>query len=213
MGAEFLAAAAEHTAWHREANDPWTWIAFYVETGKNTGMYGYVTPGHEWADFDTYDATIGPADGENASATMGPYEESLTSSFAVALPNISNPAPPDEQAPLVNVIHYGIDPAKEADFVATISKAHAALQEGGFGGHYSWSRQVNGGEGVVYTVVLPLDGWADMAPPDRTIAQVFEEVLGRHDGEQIGSDFTDALVSIESWIARILPDLSHTPGQ
>jgi len=213
MAAEFQAAAAEHAAWHRDNNDPWTWIAFYIETGKNTGMYGYVTPGHEWADFDTYDATIGPADTENANATMGPYEESYTSSFAVALPGVSNPAPVGSSAPMVNVIHYGVDLAKQADFIAILARAHAALQQGGFAGHYTWSMQANGGEGLVFTLVLPLNSWADMAAPERTVPQIFEEVLGRHDGQQIMSDFAGALVSTESWIARILPELSHIPGQ
>jgi hypothetical protein len=213
MNAEFEAAAAEHIAWHRDQNDPWTWIAFYIETGKNTGMYGFLTPGHEWTDFDTYDATIGPADAENATATMGPFEESYTSSFAVALSNVSNPEPAGPGFPMVNVIHYGVDLAKQADFIAILAKAHAALQQGGFDGYYRWSMQANGGQGLVFTLVLPLASWADMAPSDPSVPQIFEEVLGRHDGQQIMSDFSNALVSTESWIARMLPELSHFPGQ
>lgn len=71
--------------------------------------------------------------------------------------------------------------------------------------------QVNGGQGLVFTLVLPLASWADMAPAEPGV-QIFEEVLGRHEAQQIMSDFSDALVSTESWIARILPELSYYPG-
>lgn len=212
MDAQWLEGAKKHVEWHRQQKDPWTWTAFYVDTGKNTGMYGWITQGHSWAELDKYDATIGMADGQNAMATMGPYEEYHTSGISVALPDLSNPPAAGAQFPLVNVEHFTIDPAKREQFMGAIAKAHGALQKSGFKKPYLWSMQLSGSEGMRFTLALPMASWTDMAE-DPAMQKMLSDQLGPQGLASMMRDFYDAVVQSEMWTARIIPELSYTPGQ
>lgn len=211
MEAQWMEAARKHVAWHQQQKDPFAWTAFYVETGRNTGMYGWITQNHTWADFDKYDATIGKADGEHAMATMGPYEESYTSGFSVGLPDLSNPPPAGSKVSLVSVEHFTIHPTKRTQFTTAIGKVHAALQKGGFTPRYAWSFQVSGNDGMVFTLALPVNSWAEMAE-DPAFMRIMNEQMGAAGVESVMQSFNEAVISSEAWVARIIPELSYTPG-
>ncbi len=211
MDAQWLEGAKKHVEWHRQQRDSWAWTGFYVETGKNTGMYGWISQGHAWADLDKYDATIGKGDSENAMATMGPYEEYHTSGLSVALADLSSPPAAGAQFSLVNVEHFTIHPLKRDQFMGAIAKAHGALQKGGFTKPYLWSMQVSGSEGLRFTLALPMAGWADMAE-NPAVQKMMAEHLGAEGLASMMRDFYDAVITSETWTARILPDLSYTPG-
>ncbi len=211
MDARFIQAAKAHIAWHRKMKDPWTWTAFLIETGPDTGTYGWVTQGHKWADFDTFDATLLAGDSENAGMTMGPYIDSHTMGMSVGLPNFSNPAAPGTTFPLVTVEHFTVHRARRPDFLVAISRVHAALQKGGFKPNYSWSMQIGGNDGLVYNLVLPRASWAGMAE-DPSVMRILNEQLGEAGTAALIRSFNEAVISSRAWTARILPDLSYTPG-
>jgi len=211
MDAQWMEGAKKHIAWHRQQKDSWAWTGFFVETGKNTGMYGWISQGHTWADLDAYDAKMSAGDGENAMATTGPYEQSYTSGVSVAMTDVSHPAPAGSPVALVNVTHYTIHPAKRMQFLDAIRTAHNALQKGGFTGSYAWSEQVSGADGMVITVTSPMKGWADMAD-DPAFERIMTAQLGAEGMAKLFASFFDAVANVESWTARILPDLSYTPG-
>jgi hypothetical protein len=198
-------------AWHRTMKDTFAWTAFYVETGPDTGMYGWITQGHSWADFDAYDVTIGPGDGENVGQTMGPFVEEHRSGISAGFPNFSNPPAAGTTFPLVHIDQYTVHPTKHVDFLVAISRAHTALQAGGFAPHYAWSMQVSGNDGMVFNLVRPLAKWADMAD-DPSFIRIINEQLGEQGAQALFTSFNESLVTGRAWVARILPDLSYTPG-
>jgi hypothetical protein len=211
MDAQWMEGAKKHVAWHRQQKDPWTWTAFYVETGRNTGMYGWISQGHTWAELDTYDATIGKGDGENAMATTGPYEESYTSGIAVGLTDVSHPPPAGSTFPLVSVEHFRVHPAKQTQFLNAVRTAHGALQKAGYKLPYMWNREVSGAEGLVFTLAAPMRGWTDMAE-NPEVEQMMAKQLGEQGMANLMQSFYDSILTVESWTARILPELSYIPG-
>jgi hypothetical protein len=211
MDARFIQGAKAHIEWHRKMKDPWVWTAFYVETGPDTGTYGWVTQGRKWADFDAFDATLLAGDNENVGMTMGPYIDSHRMGMSVGLPNFSNPSAPGATFPLVSVEHFTVYPHKRVDFMVAISRAHAALQAGGFKPNYSWSVQVSGNEGLVFNLTLPRANWAGMAD-DPSFMRIMNEQLGEAGAAALFQSFDEATITSHAWTARILPDLSYTPG-
>ena len=96
--------------------------------------------------------------------------------------------------------------------MGAITKAHGALQAGGYEGRYAWSTAVNGGEGTVMTLAFPMNSWAEMAEPDPSIDQIFAEQLGQEGAAELMEAFFGAVLNTESWMARILPDITYIPG-
>ena len=210
--AQWLDGAAAHARWHRDQNDPWGWVGFYVETGRYAGMYGWVTTNHAWGDFDEYDATMREADEANYAITAGLYTESLDSWFSEQIAAISNPAPLGALSPLYRVTEYRVATGQQEAFVGALTQIVAALREGGFDRHYTWSVKLDG-RGPTYSLVLPLDGWGDLAPPERPFEQVLVEQLGAEATGELMAAIGRATIATDSWIVRILEDLTHLPGQ
>jgi len=209
---EWLDAAAAHIQWHRDQNDPWTWVGFYVETGENSGMYGWASPNHWWSDFDEYDATMGEADNENVAITTGLYTESYQSWFSVGLPALSNPPPVGTIYPLYQVIDYQIRLGRQGSFLAAIGKITAGLKAAGYEGHYAWSQRF-GGDGPVFTLLSPLENWGDLATPDHPWDEVLAGEIGAEAAAEIIAAVTQATVSTHTAVLRVLPDISHAPTQ
>lgn len=38
-----MGGAKKHMAWHGQQKDTWTWTGFFVETGRKTGMHGWIS--------------------------------------------------------------------------------------------------------------------------------------------------------------------------
>ena len=129
--AAFLEAGAAHAQWHRDQGDDWTWVGFTIETGRDTGKFGWITSDHSWSDFDEYDAKMGPADGAHFAATGGAHVQSSVSWFSVALPEMSNPAPAGTLFPLVQVIAYRIAGGHQGAFLSAVTEVHEALHRDG----------------------------------------------------------------------------------
>ena len=87
-----------------------------------------------------------------------------------------------------------------------------ALTEHEWPAHYSWSTLVNGGMGPVYTLAVYHDSWASMAEPDTPLPALMEKAYGRMEADNIMQAISDSVLHVDSWMARLRPDLSYIPA-
>ena len=66
---QFEEGVKKHLDWHRRQNDSWTWVAWQVITGEDTGTYCWGTFGHNWEDFDN--PGVPPSCGRHELAGVG----------------------------------------------------------------------------------------------------------------------------------------------
>jgi hypothetical protein len=212
MEQQFEDAVKEHFQWRQQHGDPWTWMAFTVETGEDSGQYGFISSGHHWGDFDTYDAELREAVIANFRQTVSPYVESMENVFTESMPELSKPPGDELELRMVQVFHYYIKFDHGQDWTNAIAKINKALTEHDWPAHYSWSTLVNGGVGPVYTLAVYHDSWASMAEPDTPLPALMEKAYGRMEADNIMQAISDSVLHIDSWMARLRPDLSYIPA-
>ena len=212
MEQQFEDAVKEHFQWRQQQGDPWTWMAFTIETGEKSGQYGFVSSGHHWADFDAYDAEFREVVTANFRLTVWDYVESYENIITESLPDFSKPPGDDFDFRMAQIFHYNLKYDQVRNFTNAIAKINKALVKAEWPAHYSWSTLVNGGPGPVYTLVVYHDSWASMQEPDTSFPAVLEHTYGRLDADAIMSTISDAVWNVESWMARLRPDLSYVPA-
>jgi hypothetical protein len=212
MEQQFEDAVREHFEWRQQQGDPWTWMAFTVETGEDSGQYGFVSGGHHWSDFDSYDAELRDAVLANFRQTVWPYVDSYENVITESLPDFSKPPGEDYDFRMVQVFHYYVKYDQAQNWTNAIAKINKALTKHEWPSYYSWSTLLNGGTGPVYTLAVYHDSWASMAQPDTAFPAVMEEAYGRFEADSIMQAISDSVVKIDSWMARLRPDLSYIPA-
>lgn len=203
----------KHMAWHKAQKGTWAWLAWSVETGEATGMYGAGTFGHKWSDFDNVDVNEA-ADAADVTLNISPYvAEGAQWRFYSHLTKVSRPRPqqagPAARA-VVLTFHLRMEGSEE--FMNAITKVHNAIEKTKWPTHYEWYALVNGGEHPEFVLVLPKDNWAAMAPPDTPFNKMLEEAFGRTEADAILRVFDKTIKSETSEIVRMRPDLGYTPA-
>jgi hypothetical protein len=210
MVQEFEEAMKGHMSWHREEDDSWAWHVWQFETGEQVGDYLVISPGHRWEDFDAREE-FDARDRADAMTRIGPYLDSMTTWYSQLRSEISN-WPADISPSFVHVIGHRVKPSKVAEFTHAVERLHNALQQVNWPHHYLWERIIAGGEGPTFNVVLPMNKWADMNPPDRPLVAAVEEALGRREAETLLRTFLEAVEGERREILRYRPDLSYVPA-
>ena len=209
MEQQYEDALKQHNEWHRQQNDDWTWQTWQYETGEQYGQYLIRTAGHQWEDFDAK-SEFAELDRADAMATLWPYMESISSTLSRSLLAVSLLR--DEPSSLVQVTNYYLHPDKVADFTYALQKGHDALVKANWPGRFLWTQRISGGETPLFSVVALLRSWADMTPPDKTLAQAMIEVLGPQEAGSIFSNFSGSIRSQDTHLLRYRPDLSYVPS-
>lgn len=122
-------ARQKHMQFHKRQNDAWTWNTWVIETGDNTGSYVTSTCGHAWKDFDDWDKRLGKADAADATAGMGPFEQSSTNRFYLYRADLSLAQPTNPPSPMTAVTVYVLHPLSTTNFEDAITKINAALNK------------------------------------------------------------------------------------
>lgn len=209
MSQELEEAAKAHMDWHRQQNDSWEWHLWQYVTGEQLGQYLALTPGHRWEDFDAKQEFIA-RDQADAATRIGPFMESMSAWYSRFRPEISSWSE-DDTPSMVHVTVYHVKPGKTAQFTYAVERLHKALQQAGWPQHYMWEQVVVGGEGPVFNLVLPMQKWADLNPPEKPFDQAVEEVVGRREAESLLQSFLETIQGQRSEILRYRPDLSYIP--
>lgn len=208
---QFEEAGKQHMNWHRQQNDDWEWHVWQYRTGPFVGQYLALTAGHRWEDFDAKEEFM-EKDQADAMKTMGPHVESVTTWFSRLRGDISN-WPADVEAKFVQVVTYELEPGKVNDFLYAAGKIHQTLQKANWPRYYLWDQLIVGGDTPQLSLVLPMQKWADMNPPERPFVEVLEEILGRREAQALLDSIMDAIQSERSDILQFRPDLSYTPSR
>ena len=213
MVKQFEDGRKRHMDWHKKQNDTWRWETWQIETGPSTGSYYSTTFGHNFADFDTWEAKLGAPDAADSATNMGTYlTDSGDNGFWMVLGDMSHP--PDASAPLklAEVNHFFLKPGSEDDFSNAVKKINDAIVKSNWPAHYIWYVLVDGGESPHYVLLLFMNGWADLAEPDPPFNSMLEKAMGRHDAEAILHTLNQNTKRISTETIRFRPDLSYIPA-
>lgn len=123
---QYEEGAKKHIGWHRRQNDSWTWVAWQVITGEDTGTYCWGSFGHAWEDFDSPGV---PPDAELADweITGAPFVQSTEVSFWTYLSKVSKPIEGEPAMSEVIFVHtrYGT----EEKFNYLVGEFHKAIEK------------------------------------------------------------------------------------
>lgn len=148
----------------------------------------------------------------NGCTKVWAYVESYENVITEALPDFSKPPGDDFDLRMAQIFHYYVKNDRVQDWTDAIGKINKALVKHDWPAHYGWSTLVNGGTGPVYTLALFHESWASMASPDTPFPVVLEETFGRHDSNELLQTISESVVKVDSWMARLRPDLSYIPA-
>ncbi len=204
----FEAALAEHAEWRRQNNDPWSWSVAQVVAGNDLGLWHIRSGEHQWADFDGYDAGFVPAATEHWMTNVNPHVANAASMIMTG--DTTNLRWPDDPSAVrfVTLIDFYLRPGQQQAFFEVVSKFHEAIVQTDFHAYYSFNWSVAGGPGDMIRLVLPYENWADMAPPETTMAAMLAEVYGPEEAQAMNERFSNTLRRSQTTVLMIRPDLS-----
>jgi len=207
-------ARQKHMQFHKRQNDTWAWNTWVIETGEDTGVYVTSTCGHAWKDFDDWEKRLGKADSADAAAGMGPFEQSSSNGFYVYRPDMSLAAPSNPPTPVTAVTIFVLHPQTQNAFEDAIKKITAAIsKQPDFPKTSGWLQLVNGGEGPTYVLLTQRQGWADFAPPAKSLAEILTEAYGKEGADAIYKTLRESTARQFTQTAIYRADLSYVPAK
>jgi hypothetical protein len=212
--ADFEAAAKRHMQWHRQQNDTWTWLAWQVVDGDQIDQYVVGTFGHDWKDFDDK-AKFEEEDDANAMSVIGPYIQSLSSSFYALRPDLSltRPTPGSQPPAYSSVTRVLLKPGGTMAAEEAIKEVNAAIKKSNWPAKPSaWYELLNGGEGPTLVIVGAREKWADFQPPEKEFGEMLGETYGKMGAENLFHKFYGSVRTFHSQIIKFRPDLSYMPA-
>jgi hypothetical protein len=206
---EFETALKGHMSWHRQQADTWTWMAFEVLTGQNTGDYLVGTFDHEWKEWDAR-ADFDTRDHADVATRILPHVAAVENAFWLRVPEISRPA--DQPMPLYEIRHYQVKIGKGDAFHEAVGKIHKAVVERNLPWHYSFLTLASGGRPGHWIVTLARASWDDMKLADPSVETLLRQAYGDAEAEKALAGFRDAVESMHTELVRYRPDLSYLPA-
>ena len=204
--ADFEAGWKKHTDWHRKQKDSWTWVAWQVTTGPDTGRYCAGTFGHNWEDFDS-PGVPEEADLADMAATFVPFVREHKATFWARMPEVSRPGEGPVAMSAVVFFHTRFGTADKFNYLAgEFQKAIEKTEKW----NYNWHALVSGGEGGTYALVLPRSNFAAFKP-GKPFAQVLREAYGQARADALLAEWRTVVTGSESHITRSRPDLGYVP--
>ncbi len=198
----------DHVEWRKANGETWNWTTYQVVTGPNQGDYVLRSGSHMWADFDEYDAGFGPEGGLAYGATV--LSLTASASMVITSSDTTKMRLPDDLAEynLLNVITWALVPGREAAFNEAIDKYHAAITEADAPIYYVFVNPIAGSTGPSITLVIFEKNWAGFAEDDPTLNEIMTEKYGEDGFAEIVEQISSSIVSEETQIVRLRPDLS-----
>jgi hypothetical protein len=218
---EYERGVKRHIAWHKANHDKWTWHAWQVVTGKDTGDYIVGTFGHRWEDFDAREEFTA-AVSSDFNRNVGPFLSLVSCTFYVLRTDLSLSPEPEAQPKYLQLNIFAVRPEGAREFSQSIRKMNVALKKTNFvsesflspnsaGGHSRWYFMTNGGEGPQYVLVTERNSYRDFRPVETSLDEVMEQVYGKEQGDVIMSNVRKTFTHVYSELLRYRPDLSYNP--
>jgi hypothetical protein len=198
--------------WHRKQADAWAWFTWEVETGDRAGTFITGTFGHQWKDFDDWEAKLGKGDTADGALNLAPFAGSQANGFYTLVPDVSRLSGATEPPPMTELTHYQLKFGSEQEFRAAIKKIHEAIGKSTWKVNYEWYELVDGGDHPGYVLAFPLKGFADLAPPDPPFPAMLEKALGQYEAQEVMKAVDRCVKAARTEIIRYRSDLSYAPA-
>ena len=204
---DFEEAAREHAQWHASQGDTWAWPA-YASLGGGV-EYAFVTSGHDWSDFDNPPVDMAA---DQLAWASGPAEYATSEEIAIweSLPEFGEPSA--EPSALVQVIEFEVNPGGDAAVLHAMGKFKEAVDMGGGGGNFGWSRVVSNDGPPTYFVAVFADSFAELGAPGPNPEEIMTAAFGATEARMMGDAFDAAATVVSSRIWILRPDLSYMPN-
>jgi hypothetical protein len=209
--AQYEAGRKRHMDWHRKQADTWAWFTWEVVTGERAGSFLAGTFGHQWKDFDDWEAKLGTSDAADGALNMAASTASQVNGFYLHMPEVSR-GPGGEPPPMSELTFYRLNFGADQEFRSAIKKAHEAIGKSTWKVNYAWYEMVNGGDHPTYVLAFAMKGFADLAPQDPPFPAMLEKVMGAYDAQEVLKAIDRSVKSARSEIVRYRPDLSYVPA-
>ncbi|MET3667444.1 hypothetical protein [Caulobacter sp. 1776] len=196
----FEAGYMAHLGWHAAHGDTLPWYGWYVTSGPRTGVFVDGTFG---IPFPAMDHRVDPAgDGADMEAKVLPFAKARTYSTLELWPEVSTARTLEAREPSAMLDAYTVQiaPARVAAFEAVLTRGERGRLS------LAWYRLVSGGPAGGYLLLVPRQGWADLAGRPRDLAGLLTATYGP------GAVKAVALIDsaeVETWSYR--PKLSRLP--
>ena len=205
---QWEAAYKEHLKFHADANDPWTWVAYQIMSGPDTGKYIIRTGGHEWKDFDAH-ADFEMKDYANYFETAAKYTESYSINFDRIHRNLSRVMSDGGSAKIIEITNVTVKMDKVGDFIAAVGKYQAAFEKTNSPARYVTASVETGGRVGEFLFVGLHQNYASLDQDPANMAMMMEEVYGRQEAAAILADFNECVEEMHSSIAIVREDLTY----
>jgi len=208
--ATYEAARKKHMAWHKAQKDPWAWNVYEIITGPDTGSYLIVSPGHSWAELDTWQDKLGAADTADAQASMAGTQGGSAMSYWTQLNAISRlPAADAAPSKYLTLTIFRTKPGSDGAVMAAVAKINAALDAAKYPVRSIWYRLSSGGPVPAYAVVTLRANLGELGLPTPNAA------VAASAGQATAAELTKALYdNVESVTQELLqgrPELGYAP--
>lgn len=210
---QFEAGRKKHMAFHKKANDTFTWLTWEVISGPELGSYVVGTGGHAWKDFDgreKFDAD----DTADVAANLTPYTESTRNTFWVYRPDLSNSDEGGNPAKFLAVLEFLVKADGSAAFSEAIMKINEGLKKtNNVTSRSRWYVLASGDDGPRFALVQERNSWAEFEGGTKTLPQMMEEAFGKEGAAEVMKKVSNSYWHYKSYILQYRADLSYVPGK
>lgn len=190
-----------------------TTIIWEIVTGKHAGDYQVGLVGRTWASFGETTVEDPEALQQSLEENVTPHVEDIHVSFWRHAEELSySPSEgEDGPSPLTTVTFYEVKDGEA--FTNAIERVKRAAEDAGYD-EYGWAvHELEYGGGSTWAIVSGQDGWADLAEPETTLGEVFEEATSEYEAEALGDQFDEAVKDSDSHILEYREELSYIPEE
>lgn len=188
-------------------------LIWEIETGKHAGDYQVGLVDRTWASFGETTAEDPEALQQSFEENIAPYIDDTHVSFWRHAEELSySPSEGDDgPSPLVTVTYYEVKDGEA--FTNAIKRVKRAAEDAGYD-EYGWAvHELEYGGGSTWAIVSGRDGWADLAEPETSLGEVFEEATSEYEAEALGDQFDEAVKDSRSHILEYREELGYIPEE
>ena len=208
---QFEAGRKKHMAFHKKANDTFTWLTWEVISGPELGSYLIGTGGHAWKDFDGREK-FEAEDGADVAANVAPYTESTRNTFWIHRPDLSISEESAQPSKFLSVLEFLVKPEGVASFTEAIMKINEGLKKTNNATTKSrWYTLASGDDGPRFALVQERNSWAEFEGGPKSLPQIMEDAFGKDGAADVMKKVTSSYWHYKSYILQYRADLSYMP--
>ena len=210
---QFEAGRKKHMAFHKKANDTFTWITWEIISGPELGSYLIGTGGHAWKDFDGREK-FEAEDGADVAANVAPFTESTRNTFWIQRPDLSISPEGTEPAKFLSVLEFLVKPEGVSAFTEGVMKINEGLKKTNNATSKSrWYALASGDDGPRFALVQERNSWAEFEGGGKSLPQIMEEAFGKDGAAEVMKKGSNSYWHYKSYILQYRADLSYQPGK